>query len=160
MPTLHTDRSNEELPATAADTWSRSPGVKVTGDLTYKEAVFTVATPATGDAIRICKIPANAIVIPHLCKIVAEALGTAFNISKIGDLAVDGSTDANDDDRYSGAVNITAGGAFDFAHAAAAAGLAGYRTLREMWLTATLGTITAPTEGKKIRFVIAYAVPT
>lgn len=162
MAILYTDRSTEELPETGADTWSRSPGIEVTGDITYKEATYTLTSgtdETSGDIIRICKLPANAVLIPHLCKIIAQNPGTAFNITKIGDLPVDGNPAVGDDDRYSGAIDISAGGAFDFAYAARPAGLAGYTTREEMWLIATLGTVTAPTAGQIIRFVAAYAVP-
>jgi hypothetical protein len=161
MAILYTDRSTEDLAGVAANTWSRSPGIKVTGDITYKEAIYTLTAgtdEAAADIIRICKLPANAVLLPHLCKIIAEDPGTAFNISKIGDLSVDGITTPDDDDRYSGGVDISAGGAFDFLYAARPAGLAGYTTTKEMWLIATLGTITAPTAGAKVRFVIAYSV--
>lgn len=161
MPTLYTDRSTEEAPVAAANTWTRSPGIEVTGDITYKEAIYTLTAgtdEAAADIIRICKLPANTVLIPHLCKIICNDPGTAFNISKIGDLSVDGITTPDDDDRYSGAIDLSAGGAFDFLYAARPAGLAGYATTKEMWLIATLGTVTAPTAGQVIRFVIAYAV--
>lgn len=163
MANLYTALASQQLPASAANTWSRSPGVQQTGDITYLEAVYTLTSgtdEATGDVIRICKLPANFVVIPHLCKIVSEATGTAFSIAKIGDLSVDGVSAPDDDARYSsGTIDIKAGGAFDLLYAGTAAGLAGYTTTKEMWLTATLGTITSPTAGKKIRFVIAGAVP-
>lgn len=161
MATLYTDLANVQLPAASANTWTRTDGAKVTGEIIYREGIYTLTDgtdETSGDLLRIAKVPANFILIPHLCKIVAEDPGTAFNITKIGDLAVDGTTAANDDDRYSGAIDISAGGAFDFAYSASAAGLAGYKTTKEMWLTATLGTVTAPTAGKKVRFIIAGAV--
>lgn len=164
MPTIYTKLAGEQLPLNVANTWSRRAGIRVTGDITYLEGIYTVpATGAavTGDLLRIARLPSNAIVIPHLCKIIAAAaMGTAFNIAKIGDIAADGVTTADNDARYSTAIAITAGGAFDFTYAAQAAGLAGYTTEKEMWLTATLGTITALTVAKTVRFVIAYAVTT
>lgn len=161
MPTIYTNLAAKQLPVDAANTWTRDPGVKVTGEILYREAVYTVpasGAAVTADLLRLCQIPANFILIPHLCKIVAEAMGTAFNIASIGDVAVDGTTADNSANRYSAAINPTAGGAFDLVYAAQSAGLAGYTTPRPMWLTATLGTITALTVGKKIRFIIAGAV--
>lgn len=162
MPvTLYSNRASAELPATGHDTWTREKAVKVTGDLVFKEAIYTLTAgtdEATGDILRICKLPAGVILLPSLCKIIAQDPGTAFNIAKIGDVAVDLTTADNDDDRYSGAIDLSAGGIFDFLYAAAAAGLAGYVLPREMWITATLGTVTAPTAGQTIRFVIVYAV--
>lgn len=159
MATLYTNLAAQQLPVEAAATWSRADGKKVTGDITYLEGIYTVAAgTATGDILRIAKLPANAIVIPHLCKIICGAPGAAFTVSKVGDLSVDGITTPDDDDRYSGSVAITAGGAFDYLHAARPAGLAGYTTPKPMWLIATLGTVTTPTAGAVIRFVVAYAV--
>lgn len=158
MATLYTDISTKQLPASAADTWSRFPGPKIAGDLAYIEAIYTLTSgtdEAAADVLRIAKLPANFIVIPHLCKIIAQDPGTAFNLAKIGDIYPDGT--AGDDDRYSGAIDISAGGAFDLAYSAAAAGLAGFKTDNEMWLIATLGTVTAPTAGQTVRFVIVGA---
>ncbi len=166
MATLYTDLSATQLPAEAANTWTRRPGVKNTGDVIYREAIYTLTSgtdETSGDILRIAKLPANFILIPHLCKMICNDPGTAFNITKIGDATpadlTAPSADPDDDDRYSGAVDISAGGAFDFLYAARPAGLAGYTTARPMWLIATLGTITAPTAGQVIRFVIAGAVP-
>lgn len=155
MATLYTPLATKQLPGAGDDTWSRDPGVKVTGDLIYREAIYTLTSgtdEASGDILRICKIPANFVLIPNLCKIIAQDPGSAFNITKIGDVFTDGTT--GDDDRYSGAIDISAGGAFDLAYAAAPAGLAGYTTTKEMWLIATLGTVTSPTAGQTVRFVI------
>lgn len=170
MATVYTDHAVSQEPAVAAvasaNTWSRPAGAKSTGNLVYREVIYTV--PATGavastDILRLCKLPVNFTLVPHLCKVVAEAMGTAFVIAKIGDATVGGNapvTDPDDDDRYStGNITATAGGAFDFVHAAAAGSVAGYTTSREMWLSATLGTVTAPTPGKRIRFVIAGVIP-
>jgi hypothetical protein len=157
MSNIYTNLANNQLPNEAADTWTRLDGVKVTGDLIYMEAVRTVAAEDDADVIRICKLPENFVVVPHLCKIICEDPGTAYNISKIGDESVDGLAPTGDDDRYSGAINLSAGGAFDLAYSASAAGLAGYTTVKPMWLTATLGVVTSPTAGAKIRFVIVGA---
>lgn len=162
MPTLNTPQALLQAGPIAANTWTRTDGIKATGDITYAEATYEVPAtggPATADILRIIELPANVILLPSLCKIVCSAMGTAFNIAKVGDLSVDGITTADDDDRYSGAVNITAGGAFDLAYGARPAGLAGFTTTKEMWLTATLGTVTTATVGAKIRFVVAYATP-
>jgi hypothetical protein len=163
MATLLTALAALQPVASGADTWSRAEGIDATGELTYLEAVYTLTSgtdETSGDVIRICRIPDQSVVIPHLCKIIAQNPGTAFNIATIGDAAVFADADNEDDDadRYSGAIDISAGGAFDFAYAAKPAGLAGYKTKEERWLTATLGTVTAPTAGQTIRFVIALAV--
>lgn len=166
MATIYTDAAAMALPVDVADTTKRTPGVNRTGDVTFREAIYTVpasGAPVTADILRICRIPQNAIVLPHLCKIICTAMGTAMNISKVGDSAIDGETsptdDPDDDDRYSGTISaITAGGAFDFNYAARPAGLASYINKRSRWLTATFGTVTSPTPGATIRFCIALAV--
>lgn len=160
MANLYTNLATDHLDTPAADTWSRNPGVEETGVLLSREAVYTTTTgtdETSGDKLYICKIPANFRIRPDLCKIVAEALGTAFNIASIGVEAVDGTTTLNDADEVSGAVNITAGGAFDLAFGATVAGLTGVTTTKEMWLIATLGTVTSPTASKKIRFLLTGA---
>lgn len=166
MAILYTDAANMSRPPAQADTWTRAPGVKRLGALIYRESIYTVPAtggPATADVMYLCRAPSNSILVPHLSKIVCTAMGTAFNISKIGDLTVTGVTipsdNLDDDDRYSGVISaITAGGAFDYNYAARPAGLAGYTVTRGMWITATLGTVTTPTVGATIRFVTVFAV--
>jgi hypothetical protein len=124
------------------------------------EAIYTLTTgtdEAAADVLRIAKLPANARLIPELCKIVRNDPGTAFTISKIGDEPVVTGTFTGDDDRYSTSVDLAAAGTSDFAYAAQAAGLAGYTLPADAWIIATLGTVTAPTAGQVIKFVLAYA---
>lgn len=159
MATLYTDIGNDQTPLEAADTWTRNEGVEETGNLLFIDALYTLTDgtdEASSDIINICKIKANQRVIPHLCKIIAENPGTAFNIATIGTAKVDANGDATDDaDKFSTAVNISAGGAFDFAYSAQAGGLIGSTETEDMWLQAVLGTITAPTAGQTVRFLIA-----
>lgn len=166
MAILKTLTATMQEGAPAANTWTRQNGPKLTGDLMYREVFYTVpasGAPVTGDVLRLCKAPTRSYLVAHLCKIVCPAMGTAMNISKIGDITVDGVTipsdDLDDDDRYSAAVSaITAGGAFDFNYAGRPGGLAGYFITREQWIIATFGTVTTPTPGAIIRFVLAFAV--
>jgi hypothetical protein len=163
MANLYTDRVLKQNPAlvtgnAAADTWSRDPAVKEYGDVSFTDALYTLTTgtdEAAADVLYIAKLKAGTALLTHLCKIYCNDPGTAFNITKIGLLAVDGTTADNDDDKYSGAIDLSAGGKFDFADAAAAGALGLYILPRDMWLTATLGTITAPTAGQTIRFALA-----
>lgn len=161
MPTHVTDVATKQTPVEAADTWSRDAGNKQTGNLLFIDATYTLTSgtdETSGDLINICKIPANAKVVPHLCKISAENPGTAFNIAKIGLIKcdVDGSA-TDDDDAVSTAIDISAGGAFDFAWAAQAIAQDDVAETEDMWLQAELGTITSPTAGQKVRFLIAIA---
>lgn len=160
MATLYTDRSAVQLPAEGADTWTRDAGLEVTGDLVYQEAIYTLTSgtdETSGDIIRIAKLPQGVRLIPDLCKIVRNDPGTAFNISKIGDEPVVSGAFTGDDDRYSTAVDISTAGTSDFAYAAQAAGLAGYTLEADAWIIATLGTITAPTAGQVVKFLLVYA---
>lgn len=158
MATLYTDKSALQLPAEAADTWTRDPGVEQTGNVLYMEAIFLVtAATATADVINIAKLPANARLIPELCKVVREDPGTTFGIAKIGDTPVVTGAFTADDDRYSTAIDIAAAGTSDFAYAAQAAGLTGFTLPAPAWITATLGTVGTPTAGKIVKFVLAYA---
>lgn len=160
MATLYTDRSNRQLPAAGADTWTRDPGIVQTGNVTYMEAIYTLTTgtdETSGDILRIAKLPAGTRLIPELCKIVRNDPGTAFNISKIGDEPVVSGDFTGDDDRYSTTVDISAAGTSDFAYAAQAAGLAHYTLEGDAWIIATLGTVTSPTAGQVVKFLLAYA---
>ena len=160
MATLYTDKSALQLPAEAADTWTRDPGVEATGNILYMEAIYTLTAgtdETSGDVLRIAKLPANARLIPELCKIVRNDPGTAFNIATIGDTPVVTGAFTADADRYSTAIDISAAGTSDFAYAAQAAGLTGFTLPADAWITATLGTVTAPTAGQVIKFVLAYA---
>ena len=161
MPTHVTDVATKQTPVEQADTWTRDPGNKQTGNLIFIDATYTLTSgtdETSGDLINIAKIPANAKVVPHLCKILAENPGTAFNISKIGLIKVDSDGSAtDDDDAVSTAIDISAGGAFDLDYASQAIAQDDAVETEDMWLQATLGTITAPTAGQKVRFLIAIA---
>lgn len=164
MASLYTDTANDQTPVVSADTWTREDGVKRTGDLTFVDATYTLTTgtdETSGDVLYVCKIPAGSIVLPEHCFVVREALGTAFNIATIGYAPVaSDSTVTADPDAFSTAINITSAGTSAFAYAAQANGLAAYKATEDLWLTATLGTVTSPTAGKIIRFSVALATPT
>jgi hypothetical protein len=146
---LYSDLADVQKPVAAADTWSRQPGLESTGVLLHREAVYTLTAgtdEASGDLLYICKIPANTRIRPDLCKIVCNDPGTAFNIATIGITKVNTAGSAtNDLDSLSTAIDISAGGAFDLAYAAQVDGLVGITTTEDMWLVATLGTVTSPT---------------
>lgn len=158
MATIYTDIGSDQLPPTQADTWSRNAGETETGNLLVIDAQRTIASDATADVLRLAKVKANYRLVPHLCKIIAENPGTAYNIAKIGVSKVDSTGAAtDDDDKYSTAVDISAGGAFDFDYAAQVGAIDGSTETEDMWLEATLGTVTTPTAGKTIRFVLVFA---
>jgi len=159
MATLYTDRSAVQLPAAGADTWTLDPGIEATGNVLYMEAIYTLTSgtdETAGDIIRIAKLPANARLLPELCKIVRNDPGTAFSFTKIGDEPVVSGAFTGDDDRYSTTVDIAAAGTSDFGYAAQPAGLAGYTLPADAWIIGTLGTVTAPTAGQVIKFLLAY----
>jgi hypothetical protein len=159
MATLYTDRSAVQLPAEAADTWTRDPGLVNTGNVLYMEAIYTLTDgtdETSGDVIRIAKLPAGVRLLPELCKIVRNDPGTAFNIATIGDTPVVTGAFTADADRYSTAIDISAAGASDFAYSAQPAGLAHYTLPADAWITATLGTVTSPTAGQVVKFLLAY----
>lgn len=160
MPTLYTNKAALQLPVEAADTWTRAPGVEASGNILYMEAIYTLTTgtdEAAADVIRIAKLPANARLIPELCKIVRPNLGTSFFIVSIGDSPVVANAFTASAARYSTTVNITSAGTSDFAYSAQPAGLLGYTLPADAWITATLGTVTAPIAGQVVKFVLAYA---
>jgi len=164
MAIFYTETADAQRGLPAANTWARVPGPKRTGDLMYREVTYTIpatGAPVTADLLYLSAMPRNAYLVTGLCKIYCADPGTSFNIAKIGDLTQTGETipsdDLDDDDRYSNAIDLSAGGRFEFNDAGRPGALAGYMVTRPQWLIATLGTISTLTAGVTIRFVLVFA---
>lgn len=133
---------------------NRADGLKVSGDLHYALAEYVASgSEAINDVIRLVQLPDRAIVIPQLCSIRHEAMGTAFSV-KIGD-----EDTTIDDDRYSAALDIKAVGQTAFS-TAAVGGLTPHALTKQdgAWITATVTAATTVTEGKKMLVLIGYLV--
>lgn len=132
----------------------RPSGHLVTGDVATAIATYTfTGDEAVNDVIRLVQIPRNAIVLPHLCRIVNEALGAAA-AGTVGDEV--GTPDA---DKYSTSIALATAGTQAFAGAAAGA-LGPAATPDATWVTLTItaGSALADQAGKKLTAYIAYSV--
>jgi F420-0:gamma-glutamyl ligase-like protein len=148
---------NSTLAAAQADTTNvqnRAAGKDLTGNVVYARGSYTTtATDAAADVLRLALLPKGAVVIPSLCKIDTEDLGTDISVT-VGDL--DTTADA---DRYSTAVSLATAGVVSFA--SGVAGANPHALEAEAWITATLtdaGSISI-TADKDVTFWIAYRMP-
>ena len=104
-------------------------------------------TKSINDVIHLVRLPKNAVIVPHLCRVSGAAMGTAFSV-KIG-TDVDGEQAA-----YSAALDIKA------AHDVAFTGGVKLPVEHEApyWVTATITAATTPTNGAKTTVYIAYRI--
>lgn len=135
---------------------NRADGLYVTGNVTWAICEYTATgSEATNDVLRLVKLPDRAIVIPQLCSIRHEAMGSAFSI-KIGD-----ADDTSNDDRYSAALDLSSAGQTDFS-AAAVGGLTPHVLEKQdgAWVQGVLTSVTTPTADKKMTVYIGYITQT
>jgi len=152
MATLYTALASAQNDTTNVK--NRAEGKDLTGNVVYARGSYTTtALTAAGDILRIALLPKGAVVVPSLCRIDTEDLGTDISV-KVGDLDT-----TADDDRYSAAVSLATAGAKDFA--SGVAGANPHALASEAWITATIvdaGTISI-TSGNDVTFWIAYRMP-
>lgn len=149
MATLYTDIAEQQLDTNS----KRVQGIYVTGDVATAVAKYTfTAAEAVNDVIRLVKVPNNVIILPHLCRIVTDGLGTAA-AGTVGD-----ELGTPDPDKYSTAITLSAAGTLAFAGATAGA-LNPAPTSDETWITLTItaGSALASQEGKILTAYIAFA---
>ena len=121
-------------------------GSQLSGNVLHAHAVHTVATAdATSDTVQIVQIPAGSWLLPDLCNISHEAGGTAYTLT-VGD-----GTDA---DRFSAALDVKAAGSTPFAGGVEAT--SPVKITENTWVTATLTSVTTPTNGNVMKYSIAY----
>jgi hypothetical protein len=135
---------------------NRADGLKVSGELHIAQCQYAATgIESTDDVIRLVRLPSRAMVIPQLCSVRHEAMGTGFSAA-VGD---DDTT--ADDDRYSAALDIKAVGQTAFS-SAAAGGLVHHviESQDGAWIQAKLSAVNSPTTGKKLVFLIAYVTQT
>ncbi|MEI6278304.1 MAG: hypothetical protein WCQ16_02830 [Verrucomicrobiae bacterium] len=132
----------------------RAPGSLLFGKVSFAQCSFTTtATTAAADVLRLCKLPAGAIVIPGLSFISTEDCGMDISL-KIGD---DDATP--DDDRYSTAVSLATAGRIAFA--SGVAGANPFALVQESWIQAVVvdaGSISV-TAGQDLTVWIAFRHP-
>ena len=146
MATLNTDTAARQVLALEQAGKLVKDGSVVSGNVLHAHAVHTVATAdATSDTLQIVRIPAGSWLLPEQCLIVHEAGGTAYTLT-VGD-----GTDA---DRFSAALDVKAAGTTAFAGGVEA--LTPVKIDEDIWLTATLTSVTTPTDANVMKFSIAY----
>lgn len=104
-------------------------------------------TEAVNDVINLVRLPKNAVVVPHLCRVSGAAMGTAFSV-KVGTDVV------GEEAAYSAALDIKA------AHDVAFTGGVKLPVEHEApyWVTASVTAATAPVKGAKTTVYIAYRI--
>jgi len=123
-------------------------------NILFFEATYVCGGEESSNTLGVCDLPVGAIVLPELCRIVNEASmgGGTLAVTKIGD--------AEDDDRYSAtsfSINAsTAGQALITPNIADGVIARTPVTAATKRIIATFTTGSAPTAGKKIKFIIAY----
>lgn len=132
---------------------------EVGGKLRVVKATYALdaSEAAATDIIRIAKLKKGATIIPELCKIYIpdSSSGGGSLVVSVGDN--DTTADA---DRYSDALDISAGGFFDFTAGGtvAAASLDPYQiTGDDTWLELVLDTVTSIDTDVSIVFTIVYS---
>lgn len=144
----YTDTGMKIQQAISGNDSVRLSGNLCCGNILMARGTYTVSGAATGDQIRIARLPKGAVLIPHMSKVVCEALGTSFSV-KVGD--------SLSDNRYASAVNMATAGTI--AIEGGSAGLTPEPLESTDWITATITAVSAPSVGKKANFWIAYIMP-
>jgi hypothetical protein len=135
----------------------RADGRLLGGEIRFAQCSYTTtATTAAIDVLKLCLLPAGAIVIPGLSFVDTEDCGTDISI-KIGD---DDTT--ADDDRYSTAISLATAGRIAFvSDSALSAGPNPHALQSQCAIQATVldaGSISV-TAGKDFTVWIAYRLP-
>lgn len=153
MATFQTDIQTAQASSNPKD---RTNGQKVTGEMQYAEATWTVpsTTVTSGDNIEIITLPVGAVVYPELSRTITDGLGgTTPAIPKIGD--------AGDDDRYTAtSQSVTNAANAAWTPNAGASVIPRYAVTKDTTvLIANLTHGGAPTAGKKLQWLIAWRMP-
>jgi hypothetical protein len=127
---------------------------KVEATILHATASITlVGDEAVNNVIALLTLPANAIVYPESCEVIAEDPGTTLTVN-IGD--------SDDVNRYAEAIVLSAGGRVPFIAAGATAFPAGFTTRHKVTeatknVTVTVASAATLTAGKKLFVKLAYA---
>lgn len=148
MATLTTDTAADQVLGLDQAGKLVKDGSVVTGNVQHAHGIHTVnsvGTDTTADTIRIVKLPSGTWLLPELCTVVHEALGTAYTVT-IGDEV--------DPDRFSTALDVKAAGTTAFSGGVES--LAPVKLTEDTWITATATLVTTPTADKLAKFNIAF----
>lgn len=144
----YTDTALKIQQALSGNDTVKLPGSLCCGNILVARGQYIVSGAAAGDEIKITRLPKGAVVIPHLCQVFTESLGSAFTV-KIGDSV--------SDSRYASGVSLATAGRQSLS---GGTGELDPEPLEGSdWITATITSATAPTAGKKAQFWIAYIMP-
>ena len=149
MATIHyTDTALKIQQALTGNDTVKLPGNLCCGNILVARGQYVAAGASAGDEIQITRLPKGAVVIPHLCQVFTESLGSAFTV-KIGD--------SNADDRYASSLSLASAGRQSLTGGSAE--LSPEPLEGSGWITATITSATAVATGKKAQFWIAYIMP-
>lgn len=130
-----------------ADVLRVGPGKNVSGEVLMASGVYTVeAGVAVNDRIFVARLPEGARVVPGLCSVKCEALGTTFTV-KVGTEAKSDAYGANVALAAAGDVRVSGGTDVELTE------LEG-----RQWVVATVTAVSAAAVGKKAVFCIGYVV--
>ena len=148
MPTInYTDTGMKIQQALSGNDSVKLQGNVCCGNILMARGCYTVSGAAVGDQIRIARLPKGAVVVPHLSRVICDALGTTFTV-KIGDTSADS--------RYAATLALATAGTLTLD---GTAGLSPEPLEATDWITATVTAVASPAAGKKAQFWIAYIMP-
>ncbi|GAA5120675.1 hypothetical protein JIN84_05880 [Luteolibacter yonseiensis] len=149
MATYQTDTAKLQAPGGAGDS-GRAPGGLVSADVLMLTATYTLrGDETTADSIEIGTAPAGSRLVPHLCRVVSEAVGGSF-AGSIGDAA--------DATRYSTALTLSSAATLAFAGAQSGALSPVLNTANTPILFKVTGAPAASlaSKDKKVTFLLAF----
>lgn len=160
MATVYADEirkgSDNTLQATALG--DRTPAVEQIGSPNVAILTYTMdGTEAANDIVRLTKLKAGSIILPHLSLVTSDAIAATATID-IGDDDVAGVGAAVDADRYADGLDVAAAGIDLFSSVAptTAARTTPYALGADSWIELTFATLVTPVAGKKLKVIITY----
>lgn len=151
MAILQTDVARLIEQAASGNDSIRLSGNRVCGNLLMARATYTVsAGVALNDVIKIVRLPKGAILVPSLCSLYTECLGSVFEIF-VGNFKYD--------DCYSDALAMNVSGHKPLNGASMLVGIYENDVIQNDWITAVITKLTAPNIGRCATFWIAYIQP-
>ena len=160
MATVYADeiRSGSDNTLRATNLGDRTPAVEQIGSPNVAILTYTFdGTEAASDKVRLLKLPAGSIILPHMSLVTGDGIATTATVD-IGDDDVAGVGAAVDADRYADGLDVAAAGIDLFSALATTTGarLTPYALGADSWIEATFATLVTPVAGKKLKFIITY----
>ena len=151
MATFNSDIAQSQSDAETNFAKAVKDATALADHVAFAPCVITIDdTTASSDTIRLVKLPEGVRVVPHLSYVYSENPGTSLQFT-VGDAA--------DTDRYSTAIDVSAGGDFPFSNETTGP-LAGYKvgddTADDRWVSATVTAASGLTADQKVVVWLAY----